>query len=64
MVLEFEPYDGLTAIVAEPASDLLSPSLSAPPLVVHAFSLSLKNIKTSKQCHILKASPGYGMLWG
>ena len=38
-VCEFEPHDGLAAISAEAALDFLSPSLSAPSLLV----LSLKN---------------------
>ena len=33
----------LTAQSLEPASDSVSPPLSAPPLLAHAFSLSLKN---------------------
>ena len=34
MVHEFEPRIGVAAVRAEPASDHLSPSLSAPPQLV------------------------------
>ena len=44
MVHEFEPHMGLSAVSAEPASDLLSPSLSAPTLLVCALSLPLSKI--------------------
>ena len=33
MVRGLEPHIGLSAVSAEPASDPLSPSLSAPPLL-------------------------------
>ena len=36
-VREFEPHIGLCADSAEPAWDSLSPSLSAPPLLVRAL---------------------------
>ena len=40
---EFEPHIGLFAVSAEPASDPLSPSFSAPlPFVVLSLSLSQK----------------------
>ena len=42
-VPEFEPRIRLSDVSAEPASDPLSPSLSAPPTLRHACSLSLKN---------------------
>ena len=37
-VREFKPCIGLCAVMAEPALDSLSPSLSAPPLVFLSFS--------------------------
>ena len=36
------PRIGLSAVSAEPTSDPLSPSLSAPPLLVRMRSFSLK----------------------
>ena len=44
-VCEFEPRVGLCADNSEPgaASDPMSPSLSAPPLLVLCLSLSFKN---------------------
>ena len=46
-VHKFEPTSGsvLTAQSLEPASDSLSPSLSALPLLVLSLSLSLSKIK-------------------
>ena len=43
MVCEFEPHVGLCADSSElePASDSVSPSLSAPPLLMLCLSLSL-----------------------
>ena len=41
-VCEFEPNIGLCTDSTGPAWDSLPPSLSAPPLLAHAFSLSLK----------------------
>ena len=44
MVLEFGTWDSvLTAQTLEPDWDSVSPSLSAPPLLVLCLSLSLKN---------------------
>ena len=40
-VREFNPCVGLCTDSAEPSWDSLSPSLSAPPLLVHSLSLSL-----------------------
>ena len=48
-VHEFEPLTGLSAVSAEPASDPLSPSLSAPPLFVHIHTLSLPLKKKKKK---------------
>ena len=44
-VSEFEPPIRLSGVSTEPASDPLSPSLSAPPLLEHSLSLSKINIK-------------------
>ena len=43
--MSLSPTSGsvLTAQSLEPASDSVSPSLSAPPLLVRVLSLSLKN---------------------
>ena len=38
-----EPHVGLCAGSAEPAQDSLSPSLSAPPLLVCSLALSLRS---------------------
>ena len=46
VVLDFKPCIGLTAVSAEPASDPLSPSLSAPPPL--SRSKNKKNIKKKK----------------
>ena len=40
-VHEFQPHIGLSAVRAEPASDPLSPSRSAPPPLAPSLSLSL-----------------------
>ena len=40
MVHEFKPRTGFSAVGTEPASDPMSPSLSAPPLLVLSLSLS------------------------
>ena len=45
MVRGFEPYIGLSAVITEPASDPLFPSLSAPPL----FMLSQNKHKKFKK---------------
>ena len=42
-VCEFELRIGLCADSLEPASDSVSPSLSAPPLLALCLCLSLKN---------------------
>ena len=49
MVCEFKPHVGLCADSAEPASDSLSPSLSAPPLLSLSLSLSLSKINKHLQ---------------
>ena len=46
-VREFEPRAGLAAVSAEPASDPLSPSVSAPLQLACALSLSL-SLKSKK----------------
>ena len=43
-VHEFEPHDRLCADNVEPASDSVSPSRSAPPLLVLSLLLSQKEI--------------------
>ena len=47
-ICEFEPHIGFSADSSEPgaALDSVSPSLSAPPLLVQSLSLSKINIKT------------------
>ena len=50
MVCESEPHMGLSAVSVEPASDPLSPSLSAFPLT---HSLSKINIKKKKNSEYL-----------
>ena len=47
-VREFEPRVGLWAQNLEPASDSVSPSLSAPPLFMLCLSLSQKQIKQGR----------------
>ena len=47
-VREFKPHIGLVAVSSELASDPLSPSLSAPPLVVLSHTLSKINTKLFK----------------
>ena len=52
-VCGFRPHIGLSAVSKEPASDYLSPSLFAPPLLI--FSLSLKiNLKSKQNNLIIK----------
>ena len=47
-VREFEPRVGLSAVSTEPASDPLSPSLSAPPLLSLSKINKLKKKKEKK----------------
>ena len=50
-IREFEPHKGLSAVSWEPALDPLSSSLSAPPPLTLALSLSLSqkiNLKNNK----------------
>ena len=51
------PVSGPVPMALEPASDSVSPSLSAP-LSTHALSLSLKNKKTLKRKMLLLCSKG------
>ena len=48
---EFEPCIGFRADSAEPASESVSPSLSAPPLLTLSLSLSKINIKKNSIVH-------------
>ena len=41
----FKPYIGLAAVIPEPTSDPLSPSLSAPPLLALSLSKINKHLK-------------------
>ena len=43
-VCELEPHIWLSAISIEPALDPLSPSMSAPPLLVPSLCLSLSKV--------------------
>ena len=58
MVRGFKPHRGLSAVRAEPASDLLSPFLPAPPLLVHSISERKKGRREGRERKInLKKAP-------
>ena len=44
MVHKFEPYTKLSAVSTDPASDSVSPFLSAPPLLSLSLFLSLSKV--------------------